>query len=161
MSNAKHKEYSRRLVVAAALVTPMARGIRVAGASQRPAPLSAMEQANLDTIEVFLKAWGKETPNPGKLADFMFDDCIVRIGDDRTVHGRGGALKYFESILPAGTRYDIKILESFARGPLVANYRIDHTVKNNVPDAGLRVTATFSFKNNKIWEWYEYDIGAA
>jgi limonene-1,2-epoxide hydrolase len=151
----------RNLLCSAALIPPALTLLTAQSsrASESASPLSAEEKTNVATISTFLKLWGEPIPDPVKLAGYMTEDCIVRIGDEAPAIGKAKTLEFYRSILPAGTRYDIRIKETFARGPVVTNYRTDYMVKNGKPDNGLRVTAVFSLKDGHIKEWYEYDIG--
>ncbi len=62
----------------------------------------------------------------------------------------------FRSFLANGERYDLKILETFARGPVVVNSRTDSTLKGTRSTNPTPVVGVFILRDGKIREWSDY-----
>jgi limonene-1,2-epoxide hydrolase len=95
------------------------------------ASMASIEKANTQLVRDFCKAWGDDPPDAEDMANkFLADDCLVRFGDTiEPVTGHDAAIALFQTFLGNGERYDLKILETFSRGPVVVNSRVDSTIK--------------------------------
>src|SRR5271155_3672137 len=102
-------------------------------ASNAPSAASpgSIEKANVQLVKDFCKAWGDDPPDAEDMANkYLADDCVVRFGDTiEPVTGHDAAIALFQTFLSNGERYDLKILETFSRGPVVVNSRVDSTIK--------------------------------
>ena len=129
-------------------------------ASNAPSASSpgSIEKANVQLVKDFCKAWGDDPPDPEDMANkYLSDDCVVRFGDTvDPVSGHDGAVALFQTFLSNGERYDLKILETFARGPVVVNSRIDSTIKGMRTTHPTSVVGVFIVRNGKIKEWSDY-----
>jgi limonene-1,2-epoxide hydrolase len=122
------------------------------------ASAAAIEKANAQLVKDFCKAWGDNPPDAENMANkYLADDCVVRFGDTvDPVSGHDAAVALFQTFLNNGERYDLKILETFARGPVVMNSRIDTTIKGPRTTHPTSVIGVFIVKDGKIKEWSDY-----
>jgi limonene-1,2-epoxide hydrolase len=161
----------RNLVVAGGLGAFAIAAARAAGAAD-PDPAStapnlsapsassagSIEKANTQLVKDFCKSWGDDPPDADAMVThYLADDCFVRFGETiEPVTGHDAAISLFQTFLNNGERYDLKILETFARGPLVVNSRIDSTIKGKRTTNPTKVYGVFVIKNGKIKEWSDY-----
>ncbi len=122
------------------------------------ASASTIEKANIQLVKDFCKAWGDDPPDADNMVgQYLTDDCLVRFGETiEPVTGHDAAISLFQTFLSNGERYDLKILETFARGPVVVNSRIDSTVKGKHTTHPTPVVGVFVIKGGKIKEWSDY-----
>jgi limonene-1,2-epoxide hydrolase len=122
------------------------------------ASAAAIEKANVQLVKDFCKAWGDNPPDADNMANkYLTDDCVVRFGDTiDPVSGHDAAVALFQTFLSNGERYDLKILETFARGPVVVNSRIDSTIKGARVTHPTSVVGVFIVKDGRIKEWSDY-----
>jgi limonene-1,2-epoxide hydrolase len=153
----------RNLLLGAVLAAPALLSGRMSRAAERGIPLSAQEAANLEIIAAFIHHWTEEPPDAEKLVSFMADDCVVHLEPDKPIDAsnKAEALRYYKTLVRKNVRYDLRVLESFARGPVVAHYRIDHALTDSKPGRGLKLVAIFYMKDKRIQDWREYIIGPA
>lgn len=118
----------------------------------------AVEKANVQLVKDFCKAWADDPPDSENLAThFLADDCVIRFGDTiAPVTGQTAAVALFETFLGNGERYDLKILETFAHGPIVVNSRMDSTIRESGRKNPTPVVGVFYVKDGKIKEWSDY-----
>ena len=149
----------RRLIVGAGLVA-LAMAGSAAAADKAPAQ-GAAEQANVKLVNDFLKEWSASDATGTKLADYMADDAAFRSENKSPVVGKAAITRAFDGYLADGTRFDIKVLETFARGPVVTNFRNETEVKNGKPSGnGFPVVGVFVVHDGKITEWSNYGLGS-
>jgi limonene-1,2-epoxide hydrolase len=117
-----------------------------------------IEKANIQLVKDFCKAWGDDPPDAEELVNhYLAEDCLVRFGETiDPVTGHEASIALFQTFLNNGERYELKILETFARGPLVVNSRIDSTIKGKRTTNPTKVFGVFVVKNGKIKEWSDY-----
>ena len=122
------------------------------------ASASSIEKANIQLVKDFCKAWGDDPPDAETMVNqYLTDDCLVRFGETiDPVTGHDAAISLFETFLSNGERYDLKILETFARGPVVVNSRIDSTIKGKHTTHPTQVVGVFVIRAGKIKEWSDY-----
>ena len=129
-------------------------------ASNAPSASSpgSIEKANVQLVKDFCKAWGDDPPDADDMVNkYLSDDCVVRFGDTiEPVTGHDAATALFQTFLSNGERYDLKILETFSRGPVVVNSRIDSTIKGKRTTHPTSVVGVFVVKDGKIKEWSDY-----
>ena len=126
--------------------------------SPSAASAATIEKTNIQLIKDFCKAWGEDPPDPEDMANkYLADDCVVRFGDTiDPVTGHDAAVALFQTFLSNGERYDLKILETFARGPVVVNSRIDSTIKSTRTTHPTSVVGVFIVRDGTIKEWSDY-----
>jgi limonene-1,2-epoxide hydrolase len=122
------------------------------------ASASSIEKANIQLVKDFCKAWGDDPPDAETMVNqYLSDDCLVRFGDTiDPVNGHDATIALFETFLSNGERYDLKVLETFARGPVVVNSRIDSTIKGKHTTHPTQVVGVFVIRAGKIKEWSDY-----
>jgi len=148
----------RGLIIGAGLAAAAAAlGARPAAA----ATLTAAEAANLELVRAFCRTWGEADFDPDKvLPNYLASDGRVRfLHDQPFIVGPTAAAAAFKPFLKNGERFRVKHLDEFARGPLVANHRIDTVVTPGKPDKDMEVFGVFLLKDGKIQEWTDYILG--
>jgi limonene-1,2-epoxide hydrolase len=119
---------------------------------------TATEAANIQLVRTFCKSWGDGDYDSEKLVNtFMAEDCVVRFGDTvPPASGRAAVIGLFKTFLDNGERYNLKILDVFARGAVVVTSRIDSTIKDDRSTHPTAVVGVFVIRDNKIKEWSDY-----
>ena len=121
----------------------------------------AAEPANVKIVNDHLKSWGAADATGAKLADAYSDDCVLRFEEGKPpITGKAAAIATFDGFLAKGVRFDIKVKESFARGPVVANSRVDTEVKEGKPGKSVSLVGVFIVHHGKIVEWSDYLVKA-
>jgi len=121
---------------------------RVMAADWTPA-----ERANVKVVNDFCAAW--ETHDPAKITAFFTDDCTYRpIETAVPAKGRDAVTALIKTFVANVQRFEI--LETFARGPMVVNERIDRFTGG--PLRSWRGVGVFFLKDGKIVEWNDYTI---
>ena len=153
-------EVSRRSVFVTGGILAGGMGALALAASDRAdaAESSAVERANTQLVKDFCQAWGEDPPDADKIAnEFLAENCTVRFGDTiAPAVGHSAAADLFKSFLNNGERYELKIVETFARGPIVVNSRIDSTIKGKRYTNPTPVIGVFEIRDGKIKEWSDY-----
>jgi limonene-1,2-epoxide hydrolase len=136
---------------------PSSSGLPASSAPSAASP-GTIQKSNLQLVKDFCKAWGDDPPDADNMVGkYMTDDCIVRFGDTiEPVTGHDAAIALFQTFLSNGERYDLKILETFARGPIVVNSRVDSTIKGTRVTHPTPVVGVFVIKDGKIKEWSDF-----
>ena len=117
------------------------------------ADVSAAERANIQIVNDFVAAW------PGHdLARIMafFDDAGVYRMTETTdpARGREAVTARIKTIIDRVERFEV--LDTFARGPMVINERIDHFSSGALK--AWHGVGVFFLKDRKIVEWSDYTI---
>jgi limonene-1,2-epoxide hydrolase len=146
----KGQEMDRRGFMAAG-----AGAIALAGVarSASAAELTTDEQANVQLVNDFCAAWPSH--DLGKVIAFFADDGAYRMTETTELaDGRDAVSARIQTILNNVERFEV--LDTFARGPMVINERIDHfsdfTLKT------WRGVGVFFIRAGKIVDWYDYTI---
>jgi limonene-1,2-epoxide hydrolase len=143
----------RSFVGAAGLAAVAALG---ATASLGAAELTAAEKANVDLVTAFCASWS--TRDMTKIAPFLAGDSVYRMSETTPpVVGPDGVRERLESWLETSQQIEFRILETFAKGPIVVNHRIDRFVSTTRPLTWEGV-GVFFVKDGKIKEWSDYTI---
>jgi limonene-1,2-epoxide hydrolase len=126
----------------------------VAGAAE----MTEEEKRNVKVLEGFLTArWGVPF-NAEKIGAFLADDCI-RGTDDIRLHGRTAILEELTQNYKDTESADFKILQTWARGPLLMNERIEHTkVRGRAGGGAWHGLGFFHLKDGKIVEWRTFTL---
>ena len=131
---------------AAALALP--RGVRAAA-------LTAAEQANLQVVNDFCAAWGVPL-DWDRLGSFLAPDCVFRPTQTTPViTGRDNIVKMLRDFAGNATACEFEVVDSWARGPLVVNDRVD---RFTLPDQSMDipVAGVFHLIDGKIAEWSDF-----
>jgi limonene-1,2-epoxide hydrolase len=136
---------------------PPSSGMAASTAPSAASP-GTIQKTNIQLVKDFCKTWGEDPPDADNMVGkYMTDDCLVRFGDTiEPVTGHDAAIALFQTFLSNGERYDLKILETFARGPIVVNSRIDSTLKGGRVTHPTPVVGVFVIKDGKIKEWSDF-----
>ena len=116
---------------------------------------TAAERANLALVADFCAAFG--TRDMTKIASYLAPNCSYRITETAMPAVGAAALERIKSYVERSSRIEFKILDSWTRGPMVINERIDSFTR---PDASpaYHLVGVFFIKDGKIAEWTDYGI---
>ncbi len=117
------------------------------------AELTSAERANVKVVNDFCAAWASR--DPSKITSFFADSVAYRMTETaEPVKGREEVSNRIKTIVERVSKFDV--LETFARGPMVINERIDRFTGG--PVRSWRGVGVFFLKDGKIVEWYDYTI---
>lgn len=139
------------------------RGFLVAGAgalalagmarSAQAAELTSEEQANIQLVNNFCAAWPDHDLD--KVMTFFADDGAYRMTETTELaNGRDAVAARIQTILNNVVRFDV--LDTFARGPMVINERIDYFSEFAIKS--WHGVGVFFIREGKIVDWYDYTI---
>jgi len=115
--------------------------------------LTATEKANLNVVNDFAAAWA--TGDAAKVTSYLADDCVVRfLQNQEPVKGRAMVFERLKTGLQ-NSKIVFEVHESFAVGPLVANYRTDYVTGKDGKRNEFRVGGVFYVRDGKIIEWID------
>ena len=110
-------------------------------------------KANVKVVEEFIKAWN----DPDKSVTYLADNASVRMVEDQpAVVGPANVAAAFKGFMGHGEKLDVKILNTYAEGPVVTNKRIDTLTTPGKPPQAFKVVGVFIVKKGKIAEWTDY-----
>ena len=121
--------------------------------SANAAELSDDEQANVKIVNDFCAAWSN--PNLDTIMTFFADDGAYRMTETTELaDGRDAVSARIQTLINNVDRFDV--LDTFARGPMVINERIDY-----FSDFAIKTwhgVGVFFIRDGKIVDWYDYTI---
>jgi limonene-1,2-epoxide hydrolase len=121
--------------------------------SANAAELTADEQANVQLVNDFCGAWPSH--DLGKVMAFFADDGAYRMTETTELaDGRDAVSARIQTILNTVNCFDV--LDTFARGPMVINGRIDY-----FSDFAIKTwhgVGVFFIRDGKVVGWYDYTI---
>ena len=138
----------------------LATGIGLAGAASvmtrvEAADMTAAERANVQLVNDFCAAWPSH--NLEKVMAFFADNGAYRMTETmEAAKGRDAVTARVKSIIDRVERFEV--LDTFARGPMVINERIDRF--SNFTLKSWHGVGVFFIKDAKIVEWYDYTIAS-
>ena len=92
------------------------------------------------------------------IAPFLASDSVYRMSETTSpVIGPEGVRSRLDSWMETSQQIEFKILETFAKGPIVVNHRIDRFISTTRPLTWEGV-GVFFVKDGKIKEWSDYTI---
>jgi limonene-1,2-epoxide hydrolase len=141
-------EATRRQAITAAALGTLAAGypLSLQGAKQ-----TAQEKANIQVVKDFCEAWPAH--DVGKIMSYFADNCAYRpLETMETAKGRDAVEKEIKRFVNNVERFEI--LETWARGPMVINQRIDRFTRFQIK--AWHGTGVFFLKDGKIVEWFDY-----
>ena len=119
--------------------------------SLRGAEPTAQEKANIQVVKDFSDAWPAH--NVGKIMSFFADNCAYRpLETMEAAKGRAAVENEIKRFVNNVERFEI--LETWARGPMVINQRIDHFKDFQIK--AWHGTGVFFLKSGRIVEWFDY-----
>jgi limonene-1,2-epoxide hydrolase len=121
--------------------------------------LSSAEQANVKLVNEFCIAWS--TRDMAKILPFLSEDCVYRMTETTpAVTGHAGVTERIKAFLDSSDAVTFEVLESYAKGPMVINHRVDKFASRTRPLTWEGV-GVFFIKDGKIREWFDYTISVA
>ena len=110
-------------------------------------------KANEKVVADFIAAW----KDPDKAVTFLADNCSVRMEEDKpAIVGPANVGAAFKGFMGPGVTLTVKVLHTYAEGPLVTNKRIDTLTNPGKPPQPFPVVGVFIVKKGKITEWTDY-----
>ena len=121
--------------------------------SGEAAEITADERANVKVVTDFCAAWPSH--DLAKVMAFFADNGAYRMTETmEPAKGRDAVAARVKSIIDRVEEF--KVLDTFARGPMVINERIDRF--SGGPLKAWHGVGVFFVKDGKIVEWYDYTI---
>ena len=137
------------LAVGAGTAAAAGFGARAEAGAER----TALEKANVQLVNDFCAAW--PTHDLAKIMSFFAANGAYRTTETaEPVKGREAVAARITSFLDRVERFEV--LDTFARGPMVFNERIDHFLSGALK--AWHGVGVFFVKDGKIVEWYDYTI---
>lgn len=120
------------------------------------AQAGAGESANLDIVKRFCAAWG--TRDLQLITSYLADDSVYRMTETTPpILGHEPFVAQLQPWMVSSDSIEFKILETFARGPIVVTHRIDRFASKTRPLTWEGV-GVFFVQNGKIKEWSDFTI---
>jgi limonene-1,2-epoxide hydrolase len=119
--------------------------------------MTAEEKANSEIVAGFCAAWA--TRDLTKILAFFAGEGTYRMTETTpAVTGHAGIIEKLGSWIESSDRgIEFRILDSYAKGPMVVNHRIDRFMSSTRPLTWEGV-GVFFVKDGKIREWNDYTI---
>ena len=126
-----------------------------AQAAASAAPAGGSEKANVKVVDDFIKTWSAKDFDADKVcADYLASDASVRMQEDKPpLVGPAAVAAGFKSFTGDGSRVKVKILQTFAKGPVVVISRVDTLTSPGKPEQSRKGGGGCSGKNGKIKGW--------
>lgn len=137
------------------LLTGLAAGALTLPKRAAAAGPTAAERAALDLVTAFCQSFA--TRDMQKIASYLAGDCVYRITETAAPLTGPAAIERIRAYVERSTSVEFKILESWVKGPVVVNERIDHFVSPD-REVSYHLTGVFFVKDGKIAEWTDYSI---
>lgn len=118
---------------------------------------TAAEKVNLALVADFCAAFA--TRDMTKIASFLAPNCSYRITETSPPAIGTAAIERIKSYVDQSSKIEFKILDSWTRGPMVINERIDSFTRANASPS-YHLVGVFFIKDGKIAEWTDYGIRA-
>jgi limonene-1,2-epoxide hydrolase len=116
---------------------------------------TAAEKANLDLVTRFCESFA--TRDMAKITAFLSPDIVYRITDTVPAVKGAEAIARIRAYVERSTAIEFKILDSWVRGSVVVNERIDSFTRAE-GNVAYHLTGVFLVKDSKIIEWADYSI---
>lgn len=116
---------------------------------------TAAEEANLTLVADFCASFA--TRDMAKIASYLAPNCSYRITETAMPAVGPAAMERIKSYVERSSKIEFKILDSWARGPMVINERIDSFTRSDASPA-YHLVGVFFIKDAKIVEWTDYGI---
>ena len=142
----------RRMFLASGLGVAAATGLARSADAAEP---SASEKANMQIVKDFCAAWPSHDLE--KILAFFPDNGAYRMTETmEPAKGREALTARIKTIINNVSQFEI--LDTWARGPMVVNERIDRF--SNFQLKSWHGVGVFLVKDGKIVEWYDYTIAS-
>jgi limonene-1,2-epoxide hydrolase len=113
------------------------------------------EKANLALVADFCAAFARRDMTT--IASYLAPNCSYRVTETAVPAVGAAAVERIRSYVERSSRIEFKILDSWARGPMVVNERIDSFTRSDGSPA-YHLVGVFLIKEGKIAEWTDYGI---
>ena len=113
------------------------------------------EKANQALVANFCAAFASRDMT--KIASYLAPDCSYRITETSVPAVGAAAVDRIKSYVERSSKIEFKILDSWARGPMVIHERIDSFTRPDTSPS-FHLVGVFFIKNGKIAEWTDYGI---
>jgi limonene-1,2-epoxide hydrolase len=137
------------------LFSGLAAGILGFSGAGQAAGMTDSENANLALVTAFCESFASRDMT--KIASFLAADCVYRITETAPLLTGPAAVDRIKTYVERADKIEFKILESWARGLIVVNERVDTFISPARTNA-LHLTGVFFVKDGKIAEWADYII---
>jgi limonene-1,2-epoxide hydrolase len=127
-------------------------GLPRGGAAAEP---TAEEKANLNLVTDFCASFASREMS--KIASFLANDCVYRITETAPPARGKDAVERIRTYVERSTKIEFKILESWVKGSVVVNERID-SFESPQRNNSYHLTGVFFVKDGKFAEWSDYGI---
>lgn len=146
------------VAVAAAFAAPFAQT-----GQANAAELSADEAANLKVAKSYFTEFARPGADSAKVVtDHMAEDVVVRYTETTPpVMGRQKLADSLAGFTKDGRQYEIKILDFYAKGPVVVIHREDVTTHKGVKGKPTYVVAVMVVHDGRIKEWTDFILPKA
>jgi limonene-1,2-epoxide hydrolase len=121
----------------------------------RAAEPTAAEKANLDLVTRFCESFAAR--DMAKISAFLSPDVVYRITDTVPAVKGAEAIARIRAYVERSTSIEFKILDSWVRGSVVVNERIDSFSRAD-GNVAYHLTGVFLVKDGKVIEWADYSI---
>jgi limonene-1,2-epoxide hydrolase len=134
-------------------LTTASLGIAGFAARAEAAEWTPAEKANVDAVNAFCASWPSHDVT--KIMSFFADPCAYRVTETQEpAKGREAVTARITSFVDRVQEF--KVLDTFAKGPMVFNERIDSFASGALKS--WHGVGVFFLKDGKIVEWYDYTI---
>lgn len=117
------------------------------------ADMTSAEQTNVQLVNEFCAAWPSH--DLSKVMSFFAEDGAYRMTETTPLaDGRDAVSARIQTIINNVDRFEV--LDTFARGPMVINERIDHF--SGFALKTWHGVGVFFIRDGKIVDWYDYTI---
>ena len=121
------------------------------------AEMSPQEAANLKTVTAFCVAWS--TRDLRQVTSHMTADAVYRMTETTPpITGAAALIAQMQPWVDTSSAIEFHVLETFVKGPMVVNHRIDHFSSATQPLTWEGV-GVFFLQDGKIKEWSDFSIG--
>ena len=121
------------------------------------ADLTDAEKANVKVVNDMCAAWTAPI-DFDRIGRFLAEDCTFRASETAApVKGRQAIVDGLKKMLGSPSKAQFEIVQTFARGPMVVNERID---RFTLParEINWNGVGVFFLKNGLIAEWSDYTV---
>jgi limonene-1,2-epoxide hydrolase len=151
MSSAQGRPDRRRFLTTGLGAAVLASLSRTADAAEP----NATEKANMEVVKAFCAAWPSHDLE--RILSFFAENGAYRMTETmEPAKGREALAARIKTIINNVDGFEI--LDTFARGPMVVNERMDRFSKFQLKS--WHGVGVFFLKDGKIVEWYDYTIAA-
>jgi limonene-1,2-epoxide hydrolase len=145
-------DVGRRAFVGAALVGGFMPALALGAAADQ----TEAERANVRLVTGFCAAWS--TRDLDRIVPYLADDSVYRMSETAPpAIGHAGVRERLGSWMETSQQIEFRILDTYAKGPMVITHRIDRFVSTTRPLTWEGV-GVFFVKDGKIKEWSDYTI---